>query len=83
MISLPANKRGLLKIAGALILIVIICVVIAIIAMGAFSTPPEDKPPALNITPITPAPPTLSTITPPKGALGTIVPVTIEGKNFT
>ncbi|MFA4825481.1 MAG: hypothetical protein WC593_10050 [Methanoregula sp.] len=81
MTPLPPNKERLLKIVGALIGIAIIGLVLAVIAMGAFSTPPQKESPPVNITP---APPSIiSVITPPSGGLGTLVPVTIEGKDFS
>lgn len=75
----PNNNKGLLKIVGALILIAIICLVIAVILTGTFTTSPQKKTPSPEISP--PAP-TVNFITPPSGASGTIVPVTIEGTDF-
>lgn len=80
MTPTPPNTYGLLKIAGALIVIAIICLVIAVIVTGAFSTPPQKE---IPISKITPAPSIISNIIPPTGALGSRVPVTIEGKDFS
>lgn len=70
----PNNKDKSLKIVGIIILIAIICVVIAVIAFGALA--PQKNIPSPNITPPSP-------FTPPTGASGTLVRVTIEGKNFS
>jgi hypothetical protein len=74
MTPTPNNKKGSLKIVGALILTAIICIVIAIFAIGVFSTPsppPHEKNPAQI------------SLTPDRGAAGTTVSVTIAGSNFT
>ncbi|MFA4849294.1 MAG: hypothetical protein WC626_06160 [Methanoregula sp.] len=70
----PNNKNRTLMIVGIIILIAIICIVIAVIASGAFA--PQKKIPSPNITPPSP-------INPSTGASGTLVRVTMEGKNFS
>ena len=76
MTPTPDNKKApAVKIVGALILIAIIILVIAIIATGVFPAfpHPQEKNPTLSVI----------SLTPDKGAVGTVVPVTIEGANFT
>lgn len=72
----PNIKKKLLMIMGALVLIAIICIVIAVIVYGPISTSPQKTSSSVSTAqPLTP-------ITPPTGASGTLVPVSIEG-NFT
>ena len=49
MTPIPHNEKAAAEIVGALILISIFCLVIAIIAVGIFSTPPPEKIPALSM----------------------------------
>jgi len=74
----PDNNKKLYKIVGAVIFLIIICLVIGVIAMGFFSPASHQKIPPQNLTPASPSTP----ITPPTGAAGTLVPVAIEGTGF-
>lgn len=66
-------------IVGVIILVAIICLGIALTSTGAFSPPPQKQ-----ILPSQDVPsPSIATIIPPKGAVGTMVPVIIEGTNFS
>lgn len=75
----PDNKKRLLMIAGALTLIAIICIAIAVFVFGAFPASPQKNIPSLNVSPAI----SVYSVIPPRGASGTLVPVTIEGENFT
>jgi hypothetical protein len=76
----PPHKKVSLKIIGTIILIAIICLVIVVLVTGVFSASPQQKIPSQNIPP---AIPTNSVVMPPTGALGSLVPVTIKGTNFS
>lgn len=81
----PANNKGYLKIAGAIILIAIICLVIVVIMTSAFLPSPQQPVPSQNISPVSPTipiTPSMNRSTSPSGASGTIAPVTLAGTNF-
>ncbi|PKL70016.1 MAG: hypothetical protein CVV30_01190 [Methanomicrobiales archaeon HGW-Methanomicrobiales-1] len=81
----PGNNKGYLKIAGAIILIAIICLVIAVVMTGAFLPSSQQQVPSQNISPVSPLiplTPSMNPSTSPSGASGTIAPVTLAGTNF-
>jgi hypothetical protein len=77
----PDNKKGLLMIVGAIILVAIVCLGIVLSSTGAFFSPPQKQIPVSQD--ITTASIGNSIITPLTGPSGTNVPVTITGTDFS
>jgi hypothetical protein len=78
----PSDTKKLpLKMIGGIIIAILVCLGIGIAAFGTILPSPQKATPL--VPDVTPAAPTLSAITPSGGAFRTIVPVTIEGTNFS